>query len=94
MAERSATTSSAEKSVNNLKLLLSYALQLKESAVIIADTCTTFWVWHCPSVTYERTPPPIGELVVEFFGKEFAEYDYTTRELVITGLFTEDDKCP
>lgn len=71
--------------------MIKYALQLKQAADICNDICQSFWMWHCPSVTYERVPFEIGEIVAEFFG-EHASQDGTT--ITVQGLFTEDYEGP
>jgi hypothetical protein len=89
MATLSATTSSA-KSIVKLNIMIKYALQLREAAAIILDICNSFWVWHPPSVIYERVTPEIAEIVCEFFG-DVASFEKDT--VTVTGLFTEDDEC-
>lgn len=91
MATLSATTSSKEKSIVRLKIMIGYAMQLQSAAQIIKDICDSFWVWHCPSVIYERVPHEIGEIVVEFFGPN-ASQEGTT--ITVQGLFTEDYESP
>lgn len=66
-------------------------MQLKMAATIINDICHSFWSWHCPSVIYERVPPEVGEIIVQFFGAEHAKTEGTT--ITVEGLFTEDDEC-